>query len=181
MDVIPIVKMASEKSNAIENEFIIKSSAGSSGLDSILSLQNQLADLYGVLSGLLRKRLSRDDYDLVHDILNKWDSLYSYYNLDFGNVKIKKDKSLTPESLMKSECRQYIRGIVVKCAMEKTVTVLVERKVTHHPTGKKIPRSTKYLVHDAGGFCQVGDEVLAYETKPISKKKNHVFFRKILQ
>ena len=137
MNGVPTAKNAFEKSTAIEKEFVIKSSAGKSGLNSILLLQEQLTDLYGNLSELLGKSLSSDDYDLVHQILNKWDSLYSYYNLDFGNVRIKKDKSLNPESLMKSQLKHYIRGTVIKCAMQKTVTVIVSERCRTIQLGKR--------------------------------------------
>lgn len=180
MDVCEI-NAALDKSNDIEKEFLIASAKNNSGLDAILSLQDQISDLYSVLSVLLKKKQSIDDYDALHQVLNKWDSLYSYYNLDFGKIRIVKDKSLSPENIVKKEFSKYIKGVVVKCSMQKTVTVLVQRTVTHHPTGKKLLKSTKYLVHDPYSCCQVGDEVIACEVKPISKRKSHVFFRKIFQ
>ncbi|HFG2026110.1 TPA: 30S ribosomal protein S17 [Vibrio cholerae] len=123
--------------------------------------------------------MSSQDFDDLHDIINKWDSLYAYYNLDVGHVKISKDKSLDPEFLVKRNFNKYIKGTVVKAGMDKTVTVLVSRKVVHQPTGKRISRSTKYLIHDPFEMCCVGDEVLAVETRPISKRKRHKFYRKI--
>ncbi|MDN3562655.1 30S ribosomal protein S17 [Vreelandella neptunia] len=170
-----------EKSKNIERRFLEQKSRGVSGLDLVLSLQSDLAKLYEDISMLLRKKICLSDYDELHRILNKWDSIYSYYGLDFGNIKIEKYRSYDPEFLAKNSFKKYIRGVVIKCGMHKTVTVLVQRKVTHHPTGKQIPRNTKYLVHDPYSSCKIGDEVLAYETRPISKRKNHAFFRKIYQ
>lgn len=152
------INAALDKSNAIEKDFLIASAKNNSGLDAILNLQDQISELYSILSVLLKKKQSIDDYDALHNILNKWDSLYSYYNLDFGKIRILKDKSLSPENIVKNGLSKYIRGVVVKCAMQKTVTVLVQRTVAHHPTGKKLLKSTKYLVHDPDSCCQVAQK-----------------------
>jgi small subunit ribosomal protein S17 len=55
--------------------------------------------------------------------------------------------------------------------MDKTVTVLVERKVKHPLYGKFIRRSTKLHVHDANNECNEGDTVSIAECRPISKSK----------
>ena len=61
-------------------------------------------------------------------------------------------------------------GIVVNASLDKTITVLVQRKVKH-PLYKKIQkRSTKILVHDDENECSKGDEVTIQECIPISKK-----------
>ena len=59
-------------------------------------------------------------------------------------------------------------GTVSSSKMEKTVTVLVERKVKHPLYGKYVVKSKKYHVHDELG-CGEGDKVEIKETKPISK------------
>ena len=62
-------------------------------------------------------------------------------------------------------------GLVVKAAMDKTVTVKVDRLVQHSQYGKIIRRSKKYLVHDQRGAAGVGDVVRIVECRPISKNK----------
>lgn len=63
------------------------------------------------------------------------------------------------------------QGRVVSNKMDKTITVLVERKVKHPLYGKYIKRSTKLHAHDENNECQEGDVVSIIETAPISKSK----------
>ena len=65
-----------------------------------------------------------------------------------------------------------LTGRVVSSKMNKTVTVLVERRVKHPLYGKIITRSTKYHVHDEENTCQEGDTVQIKECRPISKTKS---------
>ena len=62
-------------------------------------------------------------------------------------------------------------GRVTSNKMQKTVTVLVERRVKHAAFGKIITRSTKYHAHVATGTFQEGDLVEIAECRPISKTK----------
>ncbi|MGH1543046.1 MAG: 30S ribosomal protein S17 [Arenicella sp.] len=62
-------------------------------------------------------------------------------------------------------------GKVVSSKADKTVSVLVERKVKHPLYGKVIRRSTKFLVHDENNECNEGDTVQISECRPISKNK----------
>jgi small subunit ribosomal protein S17 len=62
-------------------------------------------------------------------------------------------------------------GTVVSNKMEKTITVLVERRIKHPLYGKYIKRSKKIHAHDAENQCQEGDKVTIEETRPISKSK----------
>ncbi len=62
-------------------------------------------------------------------------------------------------------------GLVVKVAMDQTVTVKVDRLVRHQQYGKIVRRSKKYLVHDRHGNAGVGDVVRIVECRPISKRK----------
>jgi small subunit ribosomal protein S17 len=55
--------------------------------------------------------------------------------------------------------------------MDKTVTVLVERKVKHPLIGKVIRRSNKFHAHDETNECKEGDLVVIEETRPLSKTK----------
>jgi len=67
--------------------------------------------------------------------------------------------------------KREIKGTVVKRAGEKTITVLVERKVTHPRYHKIVKRFKKYLVHDESNDVNVGDTVIAIECRPLSKTK----------
>jgi small subunit ribosomal protein S17 len=64
-----------------------------------------------------------------------------------------------------------LSGKVVSDKMDKTVTVLVERRVKHPVYGKIINRSTRIKAHDEQNKCRVGDMVVIAETRPISKTK----------
>jgi len=64
---------------------------------------------------------------------------------------------------------RVLTGRVVSDKMDKTVTVLVERKVTHPLVGKIITRSKKYHAHDEKNEFKEGDLVAIEETRPISK------------
>jgi small subunit ribosomal protein S17 len=62
-------------------------------------------------------------------------------------------------------------GRVVSDKMDKTVTVLIERKVSHPVYQKYVRRSTKLHVHDAENTCRAGDTVMIRQTRPMSKTK----------
>ncbi|MFT4644007.1 MAG: small subunit ribosomal protein S17 [Planctomycetota bacterium] len=62
-------------------------------------------------------------------------------------------------------------GIVTSNKMQKTVTVLVERKVKHPLYGKFLRKSKKFAAHDETNDCNIGDTVKIMETKPMSKNK----------
>ena len=64
-----------------------------------------------------------------------------------------------------------ITGKVVSDKMDKTITVLVERRVKHQLYGKYITRSTKLHAHDENNDCNEGDTVEIVESRPISKTK----------
>jgi len=68
-------------------------------------------------------------------------------------------------------------GRVVSDKRAKTVTVLVERRVTHDLYGKIIGRSRKYHAHDEKGEYKMGDTVEIAESRPISKTKSWVVTR----
>jgi small subunit ribosomal protein S17 len=72
----------------------------------------------------------------------------------------------------KAEVRRTVTGKVVSNRMDKTATVLIERKVKHPVYGKYIRRSTKLHVHDAENACQEGDTVMIEECRPLSKSKS---------
>ena len=62
-------------------------------------------------------------------------------------------------------------GIVTSDKMNKSITVIVERKVMHPKYGKFVKRSSKFLAHDEKGDAHVGDTVRIAETRPMSKLK----------
>ncbi len=64
-----------------------------------------------------------------------------------------------------------LTGKVVSDKMDKTITVLVERRVKHPVYGKYITRSTKLHAHDEKNECRIGDTVTICETRPLSKTK----------
>ncbi len=67
--------------------------------------------------------------------------------------------------------RRVLQGTVVSDANEKTVTVRVERRVSHPVYKKTIRRSKKYAAHDEKNQFKVGDKVQIVESAPISKTK----------
>ncbi len=64
-----------------------------------------------------------------------------------------------------------VSGKVVSNKMDKTIVVLVERRVKHPKYGKYIMRSSKMHAHDENNQCHLGDVVKIRETRPISKMK----------
>lgn len=70
-----------------------------------------------------------------------------------------------------------LTGTVLSDKMDKTVTVLVERKVKHPLYGKVIRRSKKFHAHDEENAYGEGDIVVISECRPISKSKSWVVSR----
>lgn len=68
-------------------------------------------------------------------------------------------------------------GRVVSDKMEKTITVLVERRVKHPVYGKYITKSSKIHAHDENNECKSGDLVTISETRPLSKTKSWTLLR----
>jgi len=64
-----------------------------------------------------------------------------------------------------------LEGRVVSDKMDKSITVLVERKVKHPIYGKFIRRSTKVHAHDEANECGIGDLVVVEQCRPLSKSK----------
>lgn len=63
-------------------------------------------------------------------------------------------------------------GKVVSDSRDKTVSVLIERRVKHPLYGKIVKKFAKYQAHDENNQYKVGDVVVIVETKPISKTKS---------
>jgi len=64
-----------------------------------------------------------------------------------------------------------LTGKVVSDKMDKTITVLIERRVKHPIYGKYVKRSTKLHAHDETNQCRIGDKVTIRETRPLAKTK----------
>lgn len=63
-------------------------------------------------------------------------------------------------------------GRVISDKMDKSITVLIERRVKHPIYHKYVKRSTKLHAHDENNECKMGDLVTICETRPISKSKS---------
>ena len=72
---------------------------------------------------------------------------------------------------MKEKLNKRETGLVVSASRDKTITVLIERKVKHPLYRKIIKRSTRLQVHDESNQCHVGDVVRIVESKPLSRRK----------
>lgn len=72
---------------------------------------------------------------------------------------------------VKQALKRTLIGKVVSDKMDKTVTVLVERRVKHPLYGKIVVRSNKYHAHDENNQAKEGDTVEIQEGRPISKTK----------
>ncbi len=70
--------------------------------------------------------------------------------------------------------KRVLTGRVTSDKTDKTITVLVERRVMHPLYKKFIRRSKKYAVHDDANLCKEGDVVQIEECRPISKRKSWV-------
>jgi small subunit ribosomal protein S17 len=70
------------------------------------------------------------------------------------------------------EIKRTQTGRVVSNKMDKSVTILLERKVKHALYGKYIKRSTKVRAHDEDNSCGEGDKVIIAECRPLSKSKS---------
>jgi small subunit ribosomal protein S17 len=68
--------------------------------------------------------------------------------------------------------RRVLTGRVVSDKTDKTVTVLVERRLMHPLYKKFIRRSKRYAAHDEANLCKEGDLVSIEECRPISKTKS---------
>ncbi|NQY36223.1 MAG: 30S ribosomal protein S17 [Alteromonadaceae bacterium] len=65
-----------------------------------------------------------------------------------------------------------LQGRVISDKMDKSITVLIERRVKHPMYGKFMTRSTKLKAHDETNQCNTGDVVTISECRPISKSKS---------
>ena len=76
-----------------------------------------------------------------------------------------------PEATKATKVIRALTGRVVSDKMNKTVTVLIERRVRHPMLGKIVTLSKKYHAHSENNEYKLGDLVMIEETRPISKTK----------
>ena len=62
-------------------------------------------------------------------------------------------------------------GIVISNNMQKTVVIKVENRYSHPIYSKTVVKTKKYLVHDEINTCNVGDQILVEESRPLSPRK----------
>ena len=75
------------------------------------------------------------------------------------------------EQVEASKAANKVTGRVISNKMDKTITVLLERRVKHPIYGKFIRRSTKVHAHDENNECREGDTVVVQQCRPLSKTK----------
>jgi small subunit ribosomal protein S17 len=78
---------------------------------------------------------------------------------------------MTAQTETKDKSARSLTGRVVSDRMNKTITVLVERRLPHPKYGKYVTRRTKLHAHDEANECKPGDTVMIEECRPISKTK----------
>lgn len=68
--------------------------------------------------------------------------------------------------------KRILQGVVVSDKADKSIVVLVERRVRHPIYKKFIRRSKRYMAHDESNGCKVGDTVSIQECRPLSRRKH---------
>ena len=77
----------------------------------------------------------------------------------------------TTATAAQAKSKRTLTGVVTSDKMDKTITVLVERRVMHPVLGKVVRRSKKYHAHSPNNEFKQGDTVLIEECRPLSKTK----------
>ena len=78
----------------------------------------------------------------------------------------------TEKQAEEKKVQRTLTGAVTSNAMDKTVTVMIERRIKHPVYGKYITRTTKLHVHDENNECGKGDVVVIEQCRPMSKTKS---------
>lgn len=73
---------------------------------------------------------------------------------------------------MTDSLARQLTGKVVSDKMDKTIVVLIERRVKHPIYGKYVSKSSKLKAHDENNECKTGDVVTIQESRPLSKSKS---------
>jgi len=74
-------------------------------------------------------------------------------------------------SMEQRNLRKERIGLVTSNKMDKSISVLVTRKVKHPVYGKFMTKTNKFMAHDQNNDCDIGDKVKIMETRPTSKNK----------
>ncbi len=75
------------------------------------------------------------------------------------------------DPMVQRNLRKERVGLVTSNKMDKSISVLVIRKVKHPVYGKFMTKSKKFMAHDENNDCGIGDKVRIMETRPLSKSK----------
>lgn len=75
------------------------------------------------------------------------------------------------ETMETRNLRKERIGVVVSNKMQKSITVIVERREKHPKYGKFVKKTSKFAAHDENNECNIGDTVRIAETRPLSKNK----------
>lgn len=67
--------------------------------------------------------------------------------------------------------RKQLIGVVTSNKMDKSISVVVERRIQHPIYGKFVKKSNKFMAHDEKNECTIGDKVRIMETRPLSARK----------
>lgn len=73
---------------------------------------------------------------------------------------------------MERNLRKERVGVVSSNKMDKSITIVVKRKVKHPIYGKFVKKTKKFMAHDEENKCNIGDTVRIMETRPLSKSKS---------
>lgn len=75
------------------------------------------------------------------------------------------------EDIKKKSFKKTRVGVVASNKMDKSITVVVERRLRHPIYGKFVKKSKKFMAHDEKNDCNIGDTVKIMESRPLSAKK----------
>lgn len=73
--------------------------------------------------------------------------------------------------MVERKIRKQKTGMVSSNKMDKSITVVVERRLRHPKYGKFVKKTNKFMAHDENNECQIGDLVKIMEIRPLSKNK----------
>ncbi len=80
-------------------------------------------------------------------------------------------KNLNPAAEQERGSRRKMVGVVTSDKMDKTVVVVVTRRVRDAKFGKFVTKRSKYKAHSSDNGAHIGDKVLIIESRPLSKEK----------
>ncbi len=83
-----------------------------------------------------------------------------------------KESNAADSSSQAEKVQRTLIGSVTSDSMDKSITVMIERRIKHPVYGKYIKRSTKLHVHDENNECGKGDVVMIEQCRPMSKTKS---------